>query len=576
MLLIRAWLVFVSAFFSFGCFRLLPQSSLSVAPNTLQITMAASGPLAYPQSFTIGAGTSGVAWKANVSEDSPWIRLSAASGVTPAKVMVSLVDWRMGSVPPGMHKGKISVTAAGMTPATIPVTLTIVPKPPGPKFTYLHGPNGCTQPDGYQDAATCIVPDEKPAGNFGPPAPGGSYVDPNFGATVRVISPPGYLHVYSTPSAISAGNKYVLSVNQMGAFQLISPITGKVIRPLPGLPNQAAFWDAYDSEVFYYPNGGTLMKWDLRKGKPTPLIDFGRDGHGFTNIRTGGTGDTSKDNWVAIWDAGGKAEVCAVELTNAKSFCASYASIPGRSLVSNAFVDFANIAKGVDRVSGKRYVLLMADPSMAVFSVNLATGKLDFEYRGPESPEGNGNHDGICDPGENCLGAPHSDLFEDSNGIQYLVATSDTQFPGERALATYELNKGIRLREPVELGGGKKTIMTVFQNGANWTGEHIGCAKQAPYCVLSTEAPNGLRSPDDPSPIVRAPHITEIMVMRENGLEVRRLMQTRTAFFNNEDAKAYWSSPRACLSNDGTFVVADSNFSTPNAHRILRIETGFP
>jgi hypothetical protein len=218
----------------------------------------------------------------------------------------------------------------------------------------------------------------------------------------------------------------------------------------------------------------------------------------------------------------------------------------------------------------------MADPSMAVFSVNLATGKLDFEYRGPESPEGNGNHDGICDPGESCLGAPHSDLFEDSNGIQYLVATSDTQFPGERALATYELNKGIRLREPVELGGGKKTIMTVFQNGANWTGEHIGCAKQAPYCVLSTEAPNGLRSPDDPSPIVRAPHITEIMVMRENGLEVRRLMQTRTAFFNNEDAKAYWSSPRACLSNDGTFVVADSNFSTPNAHRILRIETGFP
>jgi hypothetical protein len=116
MRLIRAWLVFVSAFFSFGCFRLLPQSSLSVAPNTLQITMAASGPLAYPQSFTIGAGTSGVAWKANVSEDSPWIRLSAASGVTPAKVMVSLVDWRMGSVPPGMHKGKISVTAAGMTP----------------------------------------------------------------------------------------------------------------------------------------------------------------------------------------------------------------------------------------------------------------------------------------------------------------------------------------------------------------------------------------------------------------------------------------------------------------------------
>src|SRR5437660_1426007 len=117
MLLTRVWLVFVLAFLSFGCFPLLPQSSVSVAPNTLQITMAASGPLAYPQSLTVGAGTNGVAWKATVSEDAPWIRLSAASGVTPAKLMVSLVDWRMGSVPPGMHKGKITVTATGMSPA---------------------------------------------------------------------------------------------------------------------------------------------------------------------------------------------------------------------------------------------------------------------------------------------------------------------------------------------------------------------------------------------------------------------------------------------------------------------------
>jgi hypothetical protein len=66
------------------------------------------------------------------------------------------------------------------------------------------------------------------------------------------------------------------------------------------------------------------------------------------------------------------------------------------------------------------------------------------------------------------------------------------------------------------------------------------------------------------------------MVMRENGLEIRRLIETRTAFFNNEDGKAYWSSPRACLSSDGTLVVADSNFSTPNAHRVVLIETGFP
>ena len=78
------------------------------------------------------------------------------------------------------------------------------------------------------------------------------------------------------------------------------------------------------------------MKWDMRVGKPAVFMDF--TSSGFTNVRTGGTGDTSKDNWVAIWEAGGKAQVCAVDLTNVKSYCASYAGIPGPSLTSNAFI----------------------------------------------------------------------------------------------------------------------------------------------------------------------------------------------------------------------------------------------
>ena len=71
---------------------------------------------------------------------------------------------------------------------------------------------------------------------------------------------------------------------------------------------------------------------------------------------------------------------------------------------------------------------------MAVFSVNLAQGKLDLEFRGPEDPEGNGNRNGTCDPGETSFGAPHAGMFEDSSGIQYLVTMAHTQTPCQRVL----------------------------------------------------------------------------------------------------------------------------------------------
>src|ERR1019366_1776298 len=102
--------------------------------------------------------------------------------------------------------------------------------------------------------------------------------------------------------------------------------------------------------------------------------------------------------------------------------------------------------------------------------------------------------------------------------------------------------------------------------------EHIGCAKNAPFCVISTVAP--YRHASDPP--LRYPHATEIMVMRENGLEVRRLAESRSVrFWEDGDSMSYFAEPRAAISNDGSLVVSDSNFGEIGGVRVTLIATGF-
>jgi hypothetical protein len=65
------------------------------------------------------------------------------------------------------------------------------------------------------------------------------------------------------------------------------------------------------------------------------------------------------------------------------------------------------------------------------------------------------------------------------------------------------------------------------------------------------------------------------MVMRGNGLEVRRLAQTRSVRFPEDGDESYWSMPRAAISNDGSLVVADSNFGVRGGVRVTLIPTGY-
>jgi hypothetical protein len=86
---------------------------------------------------------------------------------------------------------------------------------------------------------------------------------------------------------------------------------------------------------------------------------------------------------------------------------------------------------------------------------------------------------------------------------------------------------------------------------------------------------NQTRDPGDTSPVKRSPFMSEVFVVRDNGAESRRLAEDRSIGFRNELANGYWSTPRACISGDGAYVVFDSNFGVPNQRRVVQVVTGF-
>ena len=547
--------------------------TLTVPAGPIIFRQAATGPIANPQSLTVSAtGANPVKWTAAVSGDTPWISLSATTGTTPATVAVSLVAWRAEAQAPGVYNGTVTFTAPGSAAAAVKVSWIVAARLPGPTFSYPAGPQNCTKPAGYPDPALCTVPDEKPPGTFAPPDVGGSYTDANFGGTVRVLTGPSVYHTYSDNNPLSAKNKYLMAFLSDGSFSVVDVASAQVVFPHVKA-NQDFVWDSYDDSIYYYPSGTSFLKHDLTAGTDTVVVDYSKDGHNFTKTQRGGTTQTSKDNWVSFF-AANEHQVCTLDLNTATTYCADYSKAAG---VPFGAIDYVLDAKGVDKTTGKRYMIVVtsAASAPAVYSVNLTAHRLDLEYRGPEDPESKGNHDGVCDPGEKCMLPTHSDTMEDASGTQFLVYDAFTNSPCEVAVGTYQLNKGANIVWPVEIGGGKRRVMSLWQcpfpNNNGGTDDHVGCAKNAPMCVISTVSP--YQHPTDAD--VRFPHATEVLVMRGNGTEIRRLAESRSVRFYEDGDSAYWADPRAAISNDGSLVVFDSNFGNVGGVRVNIVSTGF-
>jgi hypothetical protein len=438
-----------------------------------------------------------------------------------------------------------------------------------PLLTSISGPNGCSPAAGYLDLPFCSVPQEIPLGSFVPPGPGQSYADANFGGTVTTLTSPGWVHA-SAPW--SAHNQYLfVRQPQSGTADVLSPATGETA--YQNVPYGAALtvWDAYNDDVYYYISGAQVRKHVLSTAQDALLIDYGTDGHQFSSITAGGSTDSSKDNWLAFW-VPRENQVCALDVTSLKTYCAGLATVPTARQTLGEAASSVLISRGVDTVTGKRYVLLLGSAAMNIWSVNLTGGRLDLEQNSTENAESSGKPAGICGSGETCLSAPPADVFEDYDGKQYLLTVNRSTTSCGLQLVTMALAAGQLISVPAEQGGGLTAVMLESACGQAAPSVQIGCAKDAPYCAVSTTRA-ALRDPSDlTSPFPLEPHRDGILVVRGNGQEVRTLAMSRSVLFAGDSLGA---EPRAMISPDASLVTFNSNFGIPGNERANVVSTGF-
>jgi hypothetical protein len=444
-------------------------------------------------------------------------------------------------------------------------------------FSYPSGsPVDCTIPTGFSTEALCSVSHQLPLGSV-LPAWETSWKDRNLGGGMRLLSGANAWHSYSTISPFSTNDKHVIANLGAAGMTVYDRETRAVLYANRPGSLHGVYWDAWSDGVYYFLSGAKLMKHTLATAVTEVVIDYAVT-HRFTSINAGGTGDTTIDNWLAFV-APAEHRICAVDISNIKTYCADYMAADPGNRVGWSSIDYPLMSKGVDSASGKRYVLLFAKPAMGVYSVDLGAGVLRFEYRGPEmgldTQMGSGkpgNRDGVCDPGEVCLSTAHADVMQDSDGRQYLVRAEDITSPCSRVLSLNDLSKGVRMNTPAAQGGGRTDMFMMARCGGGyaWPSLHVGCAKKAPYCAISTDNPGALRNPEDlTTPLARAPFATEIFIVRSKGLEVQRLAQSQSVKFTSD---SYWSTPRAAISPSAKHVLFNSNFGIPGQEKAVLLD----
>src|SRR4051812_24870392 len=195
----------------FALSGLLYSQAIDVTPKIVKLSQVEGGPLAFAKISIRSTGQTVQNWTAVATPGDPndtWIQLDTTAGVTPGQLTVGIVNWRGESKKAGKFQASISIKSAGPA-VTIPVELEIRAPNPPPVISYPAGPTGCNKSAGYLDPPLCTpLP---LAGIVGSPQAGASYVDPNFGAHVRVMTAAPIYHTYSTPSPLSAHNKYLMS-----------------------------------------------------------------------------------------------------------------------------------------------------------------------------------------------------------------------------------------------------------------------------------------------------------------------------------------------------------------------------
>jgi len=349
--------------------------------------------------------------------------------------------------------------------------------------------------------------------SFQPPAAGGSYVDVNFGSSIKRLS-----NAMGTKSSIASGNLTSITneystmspFNNDNTFLILQHDSyfglydgnGNYLKDLPFSVNAGGEprWSRADPNVLFFINDNQLKQINVSTGAMDVVHIFSE----YSVIRGMGESDISVDGNHFVL-AGDSRYVFIYEISTAK-----------KSAV------FDTLGNGFDS-------LYITPNNNVTITWNVAGRS---RYNGIEMFDSNMNFLRQVAPA-----GGHMDVARDVNGDEVLLwaNAADPKPVCENGIVK------------IRLADASQTCLISL----DWSlAEHVSAPDNNGWVIVETYAPN------DPSPSGGwRKYMGEILQVKLDGSEIRRLGHHRSRPFDS-----YYYTPRASSSHDGRKIVFSSNF----------------
>ena len=349
---------------------------------------------------------------------------------------------------------------------------------------------------------------------FLPPLAGGSYVDANFGTSIKRLS-----NALGTKSAVASGNLTQVTneystmspFNNDNTFLILQHDSyfglysgaGDYLRDLPFAINTGAEprWSRTDPNVLYFLSSNQLKRFNVSTEAMSVVHTFLE----YSAIRGMGESDISVDgNHFAL--IGDSKEIFVYEISTDR-----------KSAVFNT--------------GGRSFDSLYITPhnNVTVTWFTAGTGR----YNGIEMFDSNMNF-----LRQVARAGGHMDIAQDVNGDEVLLWAN-------AADPSPICNNGI---VKIRLADAAQTCLITF----DWSlAMHVSAPDNNGWVFVETYTPG------DPNPLTALwpKYTNEILQVKLDGSEVRRIAHHRSRPFNS-----YWYTPRTSTSHDGSKLVFSSNF----------------